>query len=180
MEFAVPVAAVLSIPISGGGRGARAGAAPAARGADCFKAARYAAPALFSSDIPADSPLRYEAHLSFPGPSLRGESLSDSIGTFPRKDLPERMGWRRRDVGVSATGRVQDWNAAEGNPAAHCRNLVPHFVPSGPGFRREWNHRRGGICLGETLKSVAQLIVGQPVALGGNQKRFTPRGIKKV
>src|SRR5271156_4062421 len=50
-------------------------------------------------------------------------------------------------------------------------DLVPHLIAPRSGFSREGNHRRRRICLRQALQRVAQLIVREPVALGGNQKK---------
>src|SRR6202030_1016489 len=55
-------------------------------------------------------------------------------------------------------------------------DLVPHLIPPSSGFCREGNHWRGGICFCQIFQRVAQLIVGEPVALGRDEKMSSGRG----
>src|SRR5580658_4135550 len=59
-------------------------------------------------------------------------------------------------------------------------NLLPYLIPPNCGFCREGDDSRRGIRFGQAFQRIAQLIVGEPVALGCDQKEVASRRIEKV
>jgi hypothetical protein len=59
-------------------------------------------------------------------------------------------------------------------------NLFPEFVASGAGFGGEGKQASGGIFLGQFSKSVVELVVGEAIALGGDQQECAAGSAEKI
>ena len=90
-EFVIPAEAAQLVCFSGNRTGAGAGAAPEPCGVDRLKAARYAAPELFSSDIAANPPVRADGTAGFSCRRMM-RCLLNSIGAFEPKTDPAVRG----------------------------------------------------------------------------------------
>src|SRR5712691_5673899 len=150
------------VAVGAAGSDARAVAAPVAGPAvDRFKAARYAAPASFSSGI-------FIKHIH--RTCLSDMGTDDPCETFSTRQLlrdlvpvrtvrnfpADHLGylWNECDEwaqDVSVYGRSSRLGRGCGKLSRRLPDLVPHFVPPSSGFRRERNHSRCRVCVCQPL-----------------------------
>src|ERR1700688_5327954 len=89
-------------------------------------------------------------------------------------------GRRRRDALDSRNRKSSGLERGRGESGSGLPDFVPDLIATSPGFCREGNHRGGRIGFRQAFQSVAQLVVGEAVAFGGDEEKIAAGGIEEI
>src|SRR5258707_1207175 len=130
--------------------------------------------------------IRYKNGVSVRGLQPWSASLRDLVPVRTVRNFPAgHLGYLRNECDewardVSVYGKSSRLGRGFWERSRRLPDLAPHFIPPGPGFRREGNYRRCRICVCQPLQCIAQLVIRESVAFGCDEHEIASRRIKEI